>query len=63
MVGSDLELLGWDLVSNPSTPEAWLGSEEEVRNYIGGNNMFEKTSKSNKIVNEKINKLKNILNS
>lgn len=63
MVGNDLELLGWDLVSNPSTPEAWLGSEEEVHNYIGGNNMFEKTSKPNKIVNEKINKLKNILNS
>lgn len=60
MVGDDLELLCWDIVSDPSTPNAWVSdSYENLTPYLESD-----TSKSDKpSLNEKINKLKNILNS
>lgn len=59
MVGDDLELICWDLVSDPSTPNAYLGSREELQPYIES----DETNKHKPMVNEKINKLKNILKS
>lgn len=59
MVGEDLELLCWDVVSDPSTPNAWIGDKEELQQYVESNEVnVNKTS-----LNEKINKLKNILKS
>lgn len=60
MVGDDLELLCWDIVSDPSTPNAWVSdSYENLTPYLESD-----ASKSDKpSLNEKINKLKNILNS
>lgn len=35
IVGDDYELVCWDFVSDPSTPNAWVGkSEEELQPYI-----------------------------
>ena len=57
MVGDDLELICWDLVSDPSTPGAWLGDEHELKQYVENN-----TSTQNKTpLQEKINKLQNLL--
>lgn len=57
MVGNDLELICWDLVSDPSTPGAWLGDEHELKQYVESN-----TSTQNKTpLQEKINKLQNLL--
>lgn len=57
IVGDDFELICWDIVSDPSTPNAYIGSDrEELEPYM------ESTEKNKtKLVNEKINKLKNIL--
>lgn len=57
IVGDDFELICWDIVSDPSTPNAYIGSDrEELEPYM------ESTEKNDtKIINEKINKLKNIL--
>ena len=58
VVGEDFELLCWDLVSQPSTPNAWIGSSiDDLQPYIEA----KETKKS--IVNEKINKIKSILDS
>lgn len=59
MVGDDLELICWDLVSDPSTPNAWLGHKEELQQYIESN----ETHKNKTIISEKLTKLKSILNS
>lgn len=59
MVGDDLELICFDLVSDPSTPGAFLGSKEELQQYLESNEI----NKNKTIISEKINKLKNILNS
>ena len=59
IVGDDFELICWDVVSSPSTPGAYVGKPEELQQYIESN-----TSNSEKnSINEKINKIKNILNS
>jgi hypothetical protein len=59
IVGDDFELICWDVVSDPSTPGAWVGRAEELQQYVEAN-----TSTNNKgIISEKINKIKNILNS
>lgn len=57
VVGDDLEILCWDVVCDPSTPNAYIGSsEEELTPY------FESIEKNdNTILSEKINKIKNIL--
>ena len=35
MVGDDYELICWDVVSDPSTPNAWISSnEEELQRYV-----------------------------
>ena len=35
MVGDDYEIVCWDAVSTPSTPNAWISkSEEETRMYV-----------------------------
>lgn len=57
IVGDDFELICWDVVSDPSTPNAWIGySKEELMPYVES-----VSKKNNKIINEKINKIKNIL--
>ena len=59
VVGDDFELICWDVVSDPSTPGAWIGQAEELQQYVESNtaNLGKDT------INEKINKIKNILNS
>ena len=59
IVGEDFELICWDVVSDPSTPGAYIGKPEELQQYVESD-----TSKAEKpTLNEKINKIKNILNS
>ena len=57
IVGDDFELICWDTVSDPSTPGAYIGNQESLQQYIESAN----TDKPK--INEKINKIKNILNS
>lgn len=54
-VGDDLELVCWDVVSDPSTPNAWISdSYEKLKPYVeskessDGNPLFEKLDKFNK---------------
>lgn len=59
IVGDDFELICWDVVSDPSTPGAYIGNPEELQQYVESN-----TAKSLKpTLNEKVKKIKNILNS
>jgi hypothetical protein len=61
-VGDDFELICWDIVSDPSTPNAYIGSSrEELQPYMES----EKTNKPiiNEKFSDKINKIKNILQS
>lgn len=60
IVGEDFELIGFDIVSDPSTPNAYisLDGEEGLRTYIES-----KEIKNFSPLNEKINRIKNILNS
>jgi len=44
VVQEDYSLITWDVVPNPSTPEAWLGEAEQIMNYSQYFN--EKTEKS-----------------
>lgn len=58
IVGDDFELICWDLVSDPSTPNAWLGNNhDELQPYIESKEISKQKSK----INEKIDKLQNIL--
>lgn len=58
IVGDDFELICWDIVSDPSTPNAWIFNDENEKiNYVENNNISDKKSK----INEKINKIKDIL--
>jgi hypothetical protein len=59
IVGDDFELICWDVVSDPSTPGAYIGQPEELQQYVETNT----TSNSKPAINEKINRIKNILNS
>lgn len=53
---TDYELICWDLVSQPSTPGAWIGSElEELKPY-----MESETKDKNKLI-EKLNKFQDWL--
>jgi hypothetical protein len=57
IVGDDFELICWDVVADPSTPCAYIGSSrEELQPY-----MESKDYSNNTVLNEKINKIKNIL--
>ena len=59
IVGDDFELICWDVVSEPSTPNAFISmnGEEEMALWIEKN-----AANNNKTpINEKINKIKNIL--
>ena len=55
IVGDDFELICWDIVSDPSTPNAWIGHEEELHQYVEN----KETKKT--VLGEKIDKIKNIL--
>lgn len=55
IVGDDFELICWDIVSDPSTPGAYIGKQEELTQYM------EEKSKNKKLVDEKINKINLIL--
>lgn len=56
MVGDDLEIICWDVVADPSTPGAWIGSShEELQPYVES-----KEYKKNKLL-EKVEKIENIL--
>lgn len=57
IVGEDLELICWDVVSSPSTPGAWIGKQEELQQYVES----KEVDKTKEQLTEKINKLKNIL--
>lgn len=57
LVGDDFELICWDIVSDPSTPQAWIStSQEEIQTYVEN-----KDSDKSKIMIEKIEKVKNLL--
>lgn len=59
MVGDDFELICWDIVSDPSTPSAYIGnSREELQPYVES---VDKKSKN--IVLEKVDRIKGILKS
>lgn len=59
IVGDDFELICWDVVSDPSTPGAYVGRAEELQQYVETSQQKDDKPK----LNEKINKIKNILNS
>lgn len=61
IVGDDFELICWDVVSEPSTPNAFIAvhGEEELRPWVEN----DETKIFKTPLNEKINKIKNILNS
>ena len=58
MVGDDFELVCWDVVSDPSTPNAWITDKgaEDLQQYV--------EAKDNKkpLLSEKIEKISQILN-
>ena len=59
IVGDDFELICWDVVSSPSTPGSYIGTQEELTQYLESDTTKEKKPK----LNEKINRIKSILNS
>ena len=57
IVGDDFELICWDVVADPSTANAYIGSSrEELQPYLESKNYNNKTN-----ISEKIDKIKNIL--
>lgn len=57
IVGDDFELICWDIVADPSTSNAYIGSSrEELQPYLESKNYNNKTN-----ISEKIDKIKNIL--
>lgn len=57
VVQDDLEVIGWDIVADPSTPKAYLGDREELEQYVEA----DMSNKNKPSLNEKINKIKNLL--
>ena len=56
IVGEDFELICWDIVESPSTPNAYIGfSGEELEPYI------ESKSTNKTVISEKIDKIKELL--
>ena len=59
IVGDDFELICWDIVADPSTPCAYIASSrEELQPYMES---FEGHNIRLSVLNEKIDKIKNIL--
>ena len=60
IVGDDLELIGWDIVATPSTPNAYLSinGKESLEPYIESKN---NDKPGTSVLSEKINKINNIL--
>lgn len=61
IVGEDFELIGFDIVSDPSTPNAYISvnGEESLAPFIENKEMVHSNCSK---LNEKINKIKKILN-
>ena len=57
IVGDDLELVCWDVVSSPSTPGAYIGTPDELQQYVESDS----TNSMKSAINEKINKIRSIL--
>jgi hypothetical protein len=58
IVGDDFELICWDVVADPSTPNAYIGSSrEELQPYM------ESVERGSSTLNEKMNRIKDILKS
>ena len=57
VVGDDFELICWDIVSSPSTPNAYIGHKEDLQQYIES----DETKVKKNPMNEKINKIQSIL--
>lgn len=57
LVGDDFELICWDVVSDPSTPGAYIGDANSLQQYV------ESEENNKPTINEKITRIKNILNS
>ena len=58
IVGDDFELVCWDIVSEPSTPNAWISSSYEgLKPYMES----VQADKNQTVISEKINKIRNIL--
>jgi hypothetical protein len=55
IVGDDFELICWDVVADPSTPGAYIGTKEELQPYM------ESKQITKSVISEKVNKIKNIL--
>ena len=55
IVGEDFELICFDVVSDPSTPGAFIGDKENLQQYV------EEKSSKKKVVNEKLDKINKIL--
>ena len=55
IVGDDFELICWDIVGDPSTPNAWIGHKEELQQYV------EHKNNNKTILSNKIDKIKNLL--
>jgi hypothetical protein len=55
IVGDDFELICWDIVSEPSTPGAFIGNKETLNQYV------ETKNPKKDIINEKISKINKIL--
>lgn len=59
IVGNDFELICWDIVADPSTPLAYIATDEsDLTPYIESK---QNSGENKSTINEKINKLKNIL--
>ena len=51
------ELICWDIVATPSTPGSYIGTKQELQQYVEDDETKKKKSK----INEKIDKIKSIL--
>ena len=58
IVCDDFELLCWDIVATPSTPGSYIGHKENLQQYVES----DESKKSKSKLNEKIERLKSILN-
>lgn len=56
MVGDDLEILAWDIVCDPSTPNAWISDS-----YDGLQTYIESKNNNGNTLNEKIDKIEKLL--
>jgi len=59
IVGDDFELISVDIVATPSTPGAYIGKPEYLQQFVENN----ESNNSKPTLSEKVNKIKNILNS